>query len=333
VVAVLVVFFETMLVHEHYSVLSVAYVFAIYIPLALGTSLDGKGHMRQIWGSFISIATLMGILALVQVAVQVVRPEYFIDPIARVPETFLLSNYNTTYPVLRGVIELLKPNGMFAMEPSFLSQILGLGLLGELVFNKRPLRVALLGISLISAFSGTGLMIVFGSLLFLSNTRAMLVTMLVAAAAAEMVNVSGYGEAFASRTSELSQPGTSGHERFVAPFAAIGAAWSDSVPKTLFGRGAGQVTNLDNGLDANYSAIPKVAIEYGIVGLAAFGLMWFSMFQGLALHRGLVVALLLYYLVASGALLQPFTVFSLWGLSLGFARKAETAGGVSPFRF
>jgi hypothetical protein len=331
-VAVMVVFFETMLVHEHYSVLSVAYVFATYLPLALGTSLDAKVHFKQLWGSFISIATLMGILALVQMAVQLARPGYFMDPISLVPEKFLLSNYNTTYPVLQGVIEVLKPNGMFAMEPSFLSQILGLGLLGELAFKRRPLRIVLLGVSLISSFSGTGLMIVFGSLLFLSNTRAMLATVLIAAAAAEIVNVSGYGEAFASRTSELSHPGTSGNERFVAPFTAIGASWSESVPKALFGHGAGQVTNVDNGLDANYSAIPKVAIEYGMVGLVAFGVMWISMFQGLALNRALVVALILYYLVASGALLQPFTVFSLWGLSLGFARKVDTAGAPSPPR-
>jgi hypothetical protein len=332
-VVVLVVFFETLLVHEHYSVLSVAYVFAIYTPLALGTSLDARVHMKQLWGSFISMAMLLGILALVQVGVQVVHPGHFMDPISLVPERYLLANYNTTYPVLRGVLELLKPNGMFAVEPSFLSQILGLGLLGELVYNRRPLYVVLLGVSLISAFSGTGLLIAFGSLLFLSNTRAMLATVLVSVAAVEIVNVSGYGQAFSSRTSELSQPGTSGNERFVAPFAAITASWSKSVPMALFGHGAGQVTSIDNGLDANYSAIPKAALEYGIVGLAAFILMWISMFQGLALHRALVVALLFYYLFASGALLQPFTVFSLWGLSLGFARKTGSTNDVCTLRF
>jgi hypothetical protein len=242
-----------------------------------------------------------------------------------VPERFLLSNYNTTYPVLRGVLELLKPNGMFTVEPSFLSQMLGLGLLGELVFQRRPLRIVLLGASLISAFSGTGLVIVLGSLLFISNRKAIIAIAVVAAAAAMVVNYSGYGEAFASRTSELSHPGTSGHERFVAPFTAIAESWTESTPIALFGHGAGQVTNIDNGLDANYSAIPKVALEYGIVGLAAFALMWTAMFQGLAMNRALIVALLLYYLIVSGALLQPFTVFSLWGLTLGFARKPRHA--------
>jgi hypothetical protein len=323
---ILVVLFETFLVHRHFSALSVAYVFAIYLPLALSTNLAPRIYMKKLWDSFISMATLLGILALVQVALQVARPGFFLDPISLVPERFLLSNYNTTYPVLRGVLELLKPNGMFTVEPSFLSQILGLGLLGELIYRRRLMRIVLLGASLISAFSGTGLLIVLVSLFFLSNPRAILATVLVAAAAAELVNVSGYGEAFASRTSELSHPGTSGHERFVAPFTAISDSWSESVPIALFGHGAGQVTAIDNGLDANYSAIPKVAIEYGILGLAAFALMWISMFAGLAMHRALVVALLLYYLIVSGALLQPFTVFSLWGLALGFARKRSAPG-------
>jgi hypothetical protein len=200
--------------------------------------------------------------------------------------------------------------------------------LGELIFQRRPMRIVLLGASLISAFSGTGLLIVLGSLLFLPNPRAIFATVLVAVAAAGFVNASGYGEAFASRTSELAHPGTSGHERFVAPFTAIVDSWGESIPIALFGHGAGQVTAIDNGLDANYSAIPKVALEYGIGGLAAFVLMWISMFQGLAMHRALVVALLLYYLIVSGALLQPFTVFSLWGLALGFARKRDVAGAV-----
>jgi hypothetical protein len=130
-VAVLVVFFETLLVHRHFSALSVAYVFAIYVPLALSTSLDPGILMKNLWGAFISMATLLGMLALVQVAVQVAHPGLFIDPVALVPERFLLSNYNTTYPVMRGVLELLKPNGMFTVEPSFLSQIIGLGLLGS----------------------------------------------------------------------------------------------------------------------------------------------------------------------------------------------------------
>jgi hypothetical protein len=329
-VAFLVVFFETMLVHRHFSELSVVYVFAIYMPLAFGSGLDPRIHMRQLWGSFISMATLLGILALVQLVVQIVRPGLFLDPISQVPERFLLSNYNTTYPVLRGVIELLKPNGMLTVEPSFLSQILGLGLLGELVYQRRALRVGLLGGALISAFSGTGLLIVFGSLLFISNSRAFVITLIIAAAAAAVVDMSGYGEAFASRTSELSHPGTSGHERFVAPFTAISDSWNESASIALFGHGAGQVTTIDNGLDANYSAIPKVALEYGMVGLAAFTLMWLSMFQGLAMHRALVVALIFYYLIVSGALLQPFTVFSLWGLTLGFARKPVLNAGRQP---
>jgi hypothetical protein len=277
--------------------------------------------MPQLWRSFISLAAWLGLLSIIQVAAQVVRPGLFLDPIGLLPERILLSNYNTTYPVLRGVLDLLKPNGMFMLEPSMISQILGLGLLGELAFLRRSGRVVLLVAALVSTFSGTGLMIVLGSLLFLSSRRAIAAVLAMAALAGAIIAATGFGEAFASRMSELSEPGTSGHERFVAPFAAMAVPWGESPRIALFGHGAGQVTNIDNGLDANYSAIPKVALEYGFVGLAAFVLLWITMFQGLGVRLTLVVGLLLYYFLASGALLQPFTVFGVWGLSLGFARR------------
>jgi hypothetical protein len=321
-VAVTVVFLETLLAHKHFSALSVLYVVAIYAPLVLTTSLNPAVYMSQLWRSFITLASFLGVLSMLQVAVQIVHPGLFLDPIALTPERFLLANYNTTYPVMRGVLDLLKPNGMFTLEPSIISQVLGLGLLGELAFFRRPGRIALLMAALVTTFSGTGLLIVLGSLLFLANVRATVAVLAVAGVAAAIIAASGYGEAFASRMTELSQPGTSGHERFVAPFSAVVDSWSEHPKTALFGYGAGQVTNIDNGLDANYSAIPKVALEYGLVGLGAFVVMWATMFQGLGMRRTLVVALMLYYFLASGALLQPFTVFSMWALSLGFARKA-----------
>ncbi len=318
---VAVVFLETLLVHKHFSILSAAYILAVYSPLVLTTALDTDTYLPRLWHTFILMASALGALALVQVAVQVLHPGLFIDPISLVPERFLLANYNTTYPVLRGVLDLLKPNGMFMVEPSIASQVIGLGLLGELAFFRRSYVIALLVASLVSTFSGTGILIVLASLLFLSHRRALISVLLVAAAAVALVEASGYGEAFASRLAELSEPGTSGHERFIAPFTAM-AGPLDETPRTLlFGHGAGQVTNIDNGLDANYSAIPKVGLEYGFVGLAAFAVMWLTMFQGLGMNRILVIALILYYFVASGALLQPFTVFSMWGLSLGFSRR------------
>lgn len=319
--AIAVVLLETLLVHKHFSALSAAYIFGIYAPLVLSTSLDPTVNAKPLWRSFVTMASFLGILSLVQIAVQLLHPGVFVDPISLVPERFLLANYNTTYPVLRGVIDLLKPNGMFTLEPSIVSQVLGIALLGELAFFRRTAVITLLFAALLSTFSGTGLMIVLGSLLFLSRPRTILGVVLLACAAAAAIGASGYGEAFVSRMSELSEPGTSGHERFVAPFSAIGSQQGESPRTVLFGHGAGQVTKIDNGLDANYSAVPKVALEYGLVGLAAFAAMWLAMFQGLGLPRTLVVALLLYYFMASGALLQPFTVFSMWGLSLGFAQR------------
>jgi hypothetical protein len=236
-----------------------------------------------------------------------------------------LRGYSITYPIMRGVLPTLKANGMLFVEPSALSQFVALALLGELWWFRRGRVLAVLAAGLILSFSGTGLLMLAGGLALGASVRLWAGLAGAGAVVALVLVMTGYSEAFTSRADELRRPGTSGYERFVAPYAAMRLPWEDSVSAVVWGYGAGRVEDLDTEYSANYTPVPKVFLEYGLVGLAAFGALWAGMFRRLAVPRSLGVAMLVMYFVAAGSLLQPYTVFGLWALTGGFRKWPAAA--------
>lgn len=320
-VVVAVVLIETLAVHARFSSLSVLYLLAIYVPIILSVGLD-EDALRDVWRTFLALMAGVAALGVAQVAGQVVAGGWYIDPVTDLPETLQLAGYQPTYPILRGVIHTLKPNGMIFVEASVFSQFMALALLGEAWLDRRASRLVLFGVALTLAFSGTGLLVLAGGLVLAGHVRLLFATGLAGVAVALAVGLLGYGEAFTSRIDEVRRPGTSGHERFVAPLEAMAKPWRESGEAVAWGYGAGRVEDLDVNGAPNYSAVPKVFLEYGLAGLAAFAALWLSMFRGLVLPRQLTGALAVAYFVAGGALLQPFTVFSLWGLTGGFLKRS-----------
>jgi hypothetical protein len=314
-----VVCFETALVHRHTSMLSLLYVIAIYVPLVAGTDVDDAG-LRRIWRAFIYLAVVVAVLGGLQIFVQLAAGGYYLDPVQLLPERIRLMGYSTTYPIMKGVLPTLKANGMLFVEPSAFSQFLALAVLGELWLFRRWSVLAILGGGLVVAFSGTGLLMLGAGIAMGARPRMILSLGAAGAVALAVLVASGYGEAFTSRVDEVRRPGTSGYERFVAPFLAMSEPWQDSVDAVVWGYGAGRVEDLDTEYAANYSPVPKVFLEYGLVGFVAFTLLWLTMFRRLMVPRTIRGAQLVMYFLAAGSLLQPYTVFALWGLTAGFRR-------------
>lgn len=312
-----VILFETALVHRNSSVLSLLYIVAIYAPLVTTTSSD-RAALETIWRGFLRLAAVAAVLGLMQTAVQFVAGGYFLDPIRLLPEPVQLLGYRTTYPAMEGVLPLLKSNGMLFVEPSAFSQFLALALLGELWWFRRPLMLGLLGAGVIVSFSGTGLLMLAGGLALGGRLRTVALIGGLGLFAGIALALTGYGTAFTSRVGEVQRPGTSGFERFVAPYVAMSEPWSDSWSAVIFGYGAGRVEDIDAEYSANYSPIPKVFLEYGLLGLVGFAVIWGTMFFQQTVPREVVGAMLVMYFVAAGSLLQPYTVFALWALSGGF---------------
>ena len=319
-----IVIFATALVHRHTSTMSVIYLALIYVPLVVNTTLDGAA-LEKIWRVFIGVASVAAVLGVVQIAVQVVAGGYFLDPMQLLPESIQLGGYQTTYPIMRGVIPTLKANGMVFVEPSAFSQFLALAILGELWLFRRWRVLLLLATGMTLSFSGTGLLMLAGGIALGARMRSIASFGAVVLAVGTILVLTGFGEAFTSRIDEVRRPGTSGYERFVSPFVALSLPWEDSLAAVAWGYGAGRVEDLDTEYAANYSPIPKVMLEYGLVGLVAFAALWISMFGRLAVQRPIVGAMLVMYFLAAGSLLQPYTVFSLWALTAGFLKRPDDA--------
>jgi hypothetical protein len=326
--ALSVIYLESALFHSDFSPLSLIYVTGTYLPLALTLPLLDANAIRTIWKHVSILGMVAAVCGFIQLAGQFILQGAFLDPIRLLPESLLLQNFNTTYPIYYGA-SLLKPNGMFLLEPSFFSQLVAMALVSEFVFFHRKWRIVFLMAALTFSFSGTGILMLVPALLFVGSTRMIFMFAFFAIVMAATVVGLGVGDVFVNRATETSEAGSSGNERFVAPFEEMVQQWTDTTATIcLFGAGAGSSERKPSNLQFSVTPVTKVGMEYGVVGLSAFILLWFSWYYNLALPRAMTVMLFILYFLASGSFLQAFVVFSIWALSAGFMRKTapnETA--------
>lgn len=316
-----VITLEAALFHLEFASTSLLYVLFVYLPLALTLPLLNASDMRTIWKHISILGMIVACLGLIQMVIQVLAGGLFLDPLRMLPAGVLLQGYNTTYPISSGET-LLKPNGMVLLEPSFFSQIVALGLLGELVFFKRKWRILLFLVGLASSFSGTGVIMLLPALLFLGSIRTIMTFGVLAAILIGVVATLGYGSVYLGRATETGDAGSSGHARFVAPYEELWHEWQEKTSVCLFGKGAGFADRMvAENSGVNFGPVTKVGVEYGVVGLVAFTGVWIALFGKLALPNAIITALLIFYFAASGSFLQPFTVFTIWAATAGFLRS------------
>ena len=193
-----------------------------------------------------------------------------------VPDRFLIEDqYAVTIPMGFG---LNRSNGFFLVEPSVFSQVMALGIVCEALSARRPSRFALLFAGLVVSVSGTGWMVLGSFIVVLgvaSGIRGLLGALLMAAAgalafAALSVTLPDVAESMASRLTEFTLPGTSGHERFVTPFLALQSVLMEA-PWALFtGVGPGGSEQLAVPYFYRLNTPVKVLMEYGILGLGFY---------------------------------------------------------------
>lgn len=314
----LVTAFESTLYHFAFSPLSLFYLFGIYGPLCLSLPFVNVSDLQRIWKTFITLTVIMAACGLLQVVVQLVARSTFVDPLGLLPESVQLSGYTTVYRTSIGSFGYVKPNGMFALEPSFFSQFLALGIVGELTYFRRKKVIAILGAALLTSFAGTGILILLLAIPFIKQSPRWIVLMLAAGLLWKVTIGDQGGGVYASRLQEFETHGASGNARFVFPYQVMWDWWQRSGEYLAIGIGAGQSSTLNTIYEANFAPVAKAGLEFGLIGLCAFCIFWFGMYFKLALPAALTAALFAFYFIASGALLHPPTVFPIWTLTLGF---------------
>ncbi len=198
-----------------------------------------------------------------------------------VPDSLLFeSGYNLSIPV--GIGDILKSNGLVLVEPSVFSQLMAIGLLLEAIAFRRLTFLAAFMAGLLLSFSGTGWIVLatfVAGAAVTSGRRGLLTAggvVVLASLGLAIVTFAApdFAAALVGRLGEVSQPGTSGHLRFVTPFWMLNDVITASPQALLLGIGSGGSENLALPYEYDVNTPVKIMAEYGAPVLLAYVLLF-----------------------------------------------------------
>ncbi|MET4134185.1 hypothetical protein [Pseudarthrobacter sp. PvP090] len=346
------------------SVASLALVFVTWLPAALMTTERGGGlAVPEVDGSglrstvatgrsgmpFDARAFVVGSFWTVVVAscfavFQFVVSYGFsvlIDPLAAIPQWITLPGFNSTYPVEFGG-SWYRANGGIFLEASFLSlfAVFGLVLCWSSILELRPrtrLAVsAILLVALVGSVATSGLVLMPLLLLAMLRTpqgqRALLVMagILVLGAASSQPILSFVGKALQNPFDTSGQVSVA--SRVYRPYLDLLDIISSS---PIVGTGPGSSRSYVEGLDVGVTTptLMKVAVDYGLLGLFLFVLLWWSLYRKSSLPVVVKLALLVALIVptdglTSSVLVPLYTWMLLLTMETRPAARALSAGMV-----
>jgi len=282
------------------SLLLMAAIFGCYV-MSLGSAPPSRHDALRL---FLTVAAVIAAASVAQFGLQFVVGRDLAFPVDNlVPRSLLIEGYNNQIPIDYGA-STQKANGVFLLEPSFLSQLMAVAIVAELSNRDgawAPWRLARLSgfaAALLLSYSGTGLLVLAVGLpvLIVAQRRWTLMLFgLLALAAAVVFQEPLRLDIYFERAGEFTSIRSSGFERFVSPFLMFDEfLWRDPW-RSLFGIGAGSYLWYERiaFYPAAEMAYSKIIFEYGVLGaVATFAfLLWvvFSSPAPLALRVTVVV--------------------------------------------
>lgn len=297
------------------SLNSLLLLILLYIPFIAQVKPEFRVGFRRVLSFYSGLVAVLACVAIGQWVAQMLGWKYS-DLLGSVPSKFLISGFNTSYPVHYGS-DTYKANGVFFLEPSFCSQAMGLAIIIQLYLREHLWRIALFAGALLATVSGTGLIVLAVGLLALAGRlglRRFIPVLLCTVAVVVAISLTPAGKLFSSRSNEVGQQGSSGNSRFVQPYTLTADGLLRDTGTFLVGRGPGSIGragseffNSDNQA-ATYPPIPKLAAEYGVPAAFVFSAFIFvSLVKGSRI-AAVTVPVVVGYFVLSGNLLTPHTV-------------------------
>ena len=188
-----------------------------------------------------------------------------------VPHNLLVHDFTISYPVMYGS-EIYKSNGWVALEPSFMSFMIGVGLVSALVTRMSVLKVLVLVAGLMSTVAGSGIAVVAVYVVCLllvgriGNLRRYAVpTLLVVGGFATTI----FGQAVSQRVLEFGDARSSTSLRVTEPYVQLLPYWVSDPVSVVIGQGAGSSAEIVRDLGIIGLVVPstaKVLFDYGLVG-------------------------------------------------------------------
>lgn len=188
-----------------------------------------------------------------------------------VPHNMQLGGFVITYPIAWDS-PIHKSNAWLALEPSFLSFMLGVSMVSALMSRRHPLLVVWLGLGLLSTTAGSGIAIVgvyVIAALLRGRGRALMRYAVVAIPIALIGAITTLGDSIIDRLTEASDARSSTALRVIEPYVYLTPEWLSDAGRMLVGGGPGSSQRAVADVGVNGLLVPtpaKVLYDYGLVG-------------------------------------------------------------------
>lgn len=236
-----------------------------------------------------------------------------------VPSSLQLQGFVISYPIAYGS-PIYKSNAWLALEPSFLSFMLGVALVSALASRRHPVLVLWLATGLLCTTAGSGIAVVGVYLIvaLLSGQGRHLVRYVVLAVpAAALAALTALGDSILDRVGEAGDTRSSTGLRVFEPYVHLVPQWLADPARLFVGGGPGSSQRVVDDLGVLGLLVPtpaKMLYDYGLLG----GLLMLAMVLAAYLGSpapGFAFALAFSMLTLQGAA-QPLVAMTLLCITL-----------------
>jgi hypothetical protein len=283
----------------------------IYFPFIFYYEVSPRVY-RKFVNLFINAMLIAGAIVIVQHIMQLTigwRSWPNLDKL--LPQDILMPNYVYIQPINSGS-PIMKPNGIFFLEVSLVSQFAALALILELLYFQRLAQTALLLGVLVACFAGTGLLMLALTLPFLLTQFNRKIWILIGVGFLVALVVAyeiGWFKAVHHRFTEYQLHGSSSNQRFIAPWLLMMEFMRGGSDALFTGWGAGSILKAR---DIVWWPLAKVTVEYGVLTSVAFhAFLIYAMFVHTPNWRASVGFLLFYSFMGGGFLVPVYPLACL----------------------
>lgn len=314
------------------QIASLVMVVVVFAPWVFRVNEQPAGAIagwQQTARLFVRSMVVLAVVGVAQLGSQLVGVwgyrDYVLDV---VPYRFLQPNYNTSIPITWDS-PIHKAQAFVFVEPSTFSQFTALALIVGVLIRAPAWQLFVLLLGLLSALSGTGLLLLgVGVLLLLLRAPRLIrpVYLLVAAAGVYLAVVTPAASVLSDRVGELDSQTSSLSLRFVLPYQEVADGLDADERRWVTGAGPGASDRLlesarqTSGLAVVYTIPAKLLFEYGLIAAVLF-----LAFLVTALFRAPPVvalpgAVLVWMTFLGGYLVVPDIVWTAWLLLVAWSR-------------
>lgn len=303
-----------------------------WLPAAFMMTDRTRGTFNRTLRSVKTIGLWLSGISVLFLAVQFTPLGYrdFVSEI--VPSSMVVTGFNTSYPLFYGA-DLYKSNGWVALEPSFMSFILGLCILAALMIRARVWELMFLLLGMIVTAAGSGFFIVLvGVVIMVIRGQWVLLRPYIVPGAILAVAVfpTTIGQTILSRLTEGTSSNSSTALRTFEPYLYLLPKWTSDWAIVWFGGGAGSSRSVVDASGVRGLLVPtlgKVFYDYGLIAgalLAALIVASYVKATEPAISLSVMVSMLVLQPPAQPLMVPAFLLATLWAPALRSNRLAGT---------